>query len=196
MQDETNMDKRPSGFDIIEDAWEHLDRDTKQLWKPVEHIVHPTDSTCLYEVFRLLAQELDSNLSYDMRRTRETRKNLLKRLQKLLDAGAGEQFERYGTCIHTAVLLKRHEKVRQLIFRGENVKKRWRISGWTPLHLAVQNEDKEMVRILIDYDTELLRDTFGYTPFDHQNWCRVSTESLSQDYQRPGLLIVTSFEVL
>lgn len=73
--------------------------------------------------------------------------------------------------VHIATLGKHHDLLRLLKNKGANFNVTTRC-GYTPLHLAAQNQDREMVRILIEeygVDTTI-HDLFGYTYQHYADW--------------------------
>jgi hypothetical protein len=89
--------------------------------------------------------------------TRSRRQRILGRLELLCDDGAGDLFDRHSESLHLLILLNRQEKFKYLLVAGNNidVNKQWENSGWTPLHLANQEDKEDMIALLIGHGADL-----------------------------------------
>jgi len=85
--------------------------------------------------------------------TRSRRQRILNRLKLLCEDGADDIFYEHSESLHLSVLLDRQDKLEQILINGQgtDVNEKWPNSGWTPLHLAFQEDKPDMVALLIKH---------------------------------------------
>lgn len=147
---------RPSSLSIIEIAQEHVAHQYDRLCLSLHKLLGSEPGGYLYKSLIEIASGLDEYAAWGDE-TRHRRKRTLGRLGLLCDDGAGDLFDRHSESLHLSVLLNRQNKLQQLLVNDQNtdVNEKWRNSGWTPLHLAVQEDNQDMVALLMEYRADL-----------------------------------------
>ena len=108
----------------------------------------------LFNAFYIIAGHLDTKETFENRSVKVRRATLRKRLELLCDDGVGPVFDTQqgspNMRLHIAVLLNREAAFGQALEMPEAVNSGWADSGWTPLHLAAQENNVEMYTRLIE----------------------------------------------
>ncbi|KAG4442256.1 hypothetical protein IFR05_002247 [Cadophora sp. M221] len=112
---------------------------------------------------------LDTDFPFSSGHAVRHRKKTLARMQQLLTDGANALFNRECVrSLHLAVLLEDFNLVCDLLFEGQNLDEKWTVSGWTPLHLAVQQGDIAMVtKLTASCASTSIKDRFGKIAADY-----------------------------
>ncbi|CZR43680.1 uncharacterized protein FPRO_07403 [Fusarium proliferatum ET1] len=156
---------RPSSFCILQIAWGHISADLRRRYSSLPELL---GSRFLLGAFEVIAGQLDSENGLETRLARQQREKLLKRLGWLSRDGAIELFRKHGKSLHLAVLLGEDAKVQELLRDATeaSVNKGWGKSGWTPLHLAAQNDNLGIVEMLLKSGADKgAIDEFGHVPY-------------------------------
>lgn len=126
----------------------------------------------ILKAFNLVAELLDDIASFDDKEAKERRRVTLERLDTLWKDGAERPFLRYPNdlSLHILVLLPlshadRTKHLDRLILSEPNVNNQWKRSRWTPLHLAAQSGNREVVERLLAHGANRNgQDLHGRTP--------------------------------
>ena len=158
---------RPSSFEILQVAWQHLNDDLKQLYNSLPQLFGQPSEHFLLNAYLRITMRLDFDFPLNSRVAREQRAKWLDRLALFERDGADVLFEQYGESLHVAALLGQDAKVKSLLQNPEHrdVNERWPASGWTPLHLAAQSGSFDIVNLLIENGVKKeVRDNFNQLP--------------------------------
>jgi hypothetical protein len=141
---------RPSSLTILEIAREHLCEYDAKLGSSLHELLGSGPGGYLLQYFILIASELDEIAPFSTT-TRIRRQMTIQRLILLCKDGAGELLDEHLSSIHLSVLLDRQDAIRHILDTKKtiDVNKKWKNSGWTPLHLAVQEGKETMVTLLM-----------------------------------------------
>ncbi|CAM1503120.1 Fc.00g078960.m01.CDS01 [Cosmosporella sp. VM-42] len=146
---------RPSSLEVVEEVHKHVEKPLKSL----DEELGQGPGGFMLQAFLKIAGGLYEYTNLQTRAQSKTaarpRRLLLERLNLLLEDGAEKPFLTHSSSLHHAVLLN----------KGTNEK--WPKSLWTPLHLAVQQKQLDMVEQLVLAGANDLRDRHGCTAWDY-----------------------------
>lgn len=147
---------RPSSLSILEIARNHVSEHEKEMYFRLPCSIRSSSRGYLLPSLLEIASGLDEKAAFGDE-VRLRRKRILERLRLLCDDGAEEAFDKYSESIHLSILLDRQERFRQLLAASEDIhlNQQWEYSGWTPLHLAFQEDKQDMVALLIEHGADL-----------------------------------------
>lgn len=152
-----SLDKsaRPSSLSILEIAQEHVSKHEKEMCFNLNQFFKSGSGGYLLQSLLEIASGLDEIAAFGDE-VRLRRKRILERLRLLCDDGAGEVFDKHSKSLHLSVLLNHLDKFRELLATGKDidVDEKWENSGWTPLHLAFQEDKQDVVALLIKYGAD------------------------------------------
>ncbi|KAK8926864.1 Ankyrin repeat, PH and SEC7 domain containing protein secG [Metarhizium anisopliae] len=152
-----SLDKsaRPSSLSILEIAQEHISKHEKEMCFNLNQFFKSGSGGYLLQSLLEIASGLDEIAAFGDE-VRLRRKRILERLRLLCDDGAGEVFDKHSKSLHLSVLLNHLDKFRELLATGKDidVDEKWENSGWTPLHLAFQEDKQDVVALLIKYGAD------------------------------------------
>jgi hypothetical protein len=159
-----NPDGRHSSLEVVELAHRHVEKRFRSL---EENLGLGSDSFLL-QVFFKIAEGLDKYTYLETHTSFLPRQKLLIRLRMLLDDGAQRSYQENSKSLHIAVLLGHEEKLQDLLLRSQNPDEAWPNSSWTPLHLAAQTGQLNMVEHLLPSAKDVhAKDAGGYTAMDY-----------------------------
>ena len=145
---------RPSSIQILEMTQKHIADDLHQCAANLHNLLGQSEAGYLHGSLYVLAEQLDTKECYESRSVRLRRKILITRLNNLCDDGAGTLFDTQpgplNMKLHIAVLLNRKAAFEQAIRMPQAVNSSWKDSGWTPLHIAAQERNKDMYDQLLE----------------------------------------------
>ncbi|KFG77469.1 Pfs, NACHT and Ankyrin domain protein [Metarhizium anisopliae] len=146
---------RPSSLSILEIAREHVSKHEKEMCFYLNQLFKSGSGGYLLQSLVEIASGLDEIAAFGDE-VRLRRKRILERLRLLCDDGAGEVFDKHSKSLHLSVLLNHLDKLRELLATGKDidVDEKWQNSGWTPLHLAFQEDKQDVVALLIEYGAD------------------------------------------
>ena len=173
---------RPSSLELLEMTRIHVIEEFPLCTSNLHGLLGQSHAGYLHDAFYKIAGELDTKVGFDNRSVRVRRQTLIKRLQLLCDDGAGSMFDAQpgppDMRLPIAVLLDRENAFNQALETLQAISNRWPDSGWTPLHLAAQENNVGMyTRLLTANADPLVRDEQG----------RVASSYLPQT--EPGMLL-------
>lgn len=124
------------------------------------------------KAFNIVAEFLDDIAPFEDAKAKEYRKATIQRLGHLWEDGAEARFIKYPNefSLHTLILLDlpsldKMKLLEEVIHKQPDVNKQWRRSRWTPLHLAVQAGNTEVVQRLFALGVNEARlDLHGHVP--------------------------------
>jgi ankyrin repeat protein len=147
---------RPSSLSILETACEHLPGHERSIGDSLHELLGSGPGGYLLQALETTALGLDDYADF----SNERRRKILNRLELLCKDGAVDLFDKHSESLHLSVLLDRQDKLKHLLSDGKksDVNKHWPKSGWTPLHLAFQENREHMVSLLSGHgaDSEAL----------------------------------------
>ena len=160
---------RPSSIQLLEMTREYVVDEMPQCAANLHSLFGRSEAGYLHDSLYVLAEQLDTKDSYESRSVRLRRDILIRRLKNLCDDGAGALFDVHpgqsDMRLHMAVLLDRKAAFEQAIKVPQAVSSRWKDSGWTPLHVAAQERNKEMYdRLLGAGAAAFVHDESGNVP--------------------------------
>ncbi|KIL92273.1 nacht and ankyrin domain protein [Fusarium avenaceum] len=172
--------KRPNSLEILEQAHDLLEKNdllnrlphpSRLQIQAVHGLLGGHEGGYILQSFNLVAELLDDIAPFHNQGAKDRRKGTLKRLKLLWKDGAEAPFLKHlnDFSLHILVVLPLPPKTRakhiQNAITSARVNTRWKRSRWTPLHLAVQEGNKDIVAELLrnwaDRDKE---DIHGYIP--------------------------------
>lgn len=182
---------RPSSIEILEECYNHFENDnTLKMELPKQTFLHieainkllGNGKSYLLQAFRHVSSFLDDYSVFDSA-AQKRRMAIVHRLQLFLKDGAEDLFRNNAddNSMHLTVLLKltprkkgKKMHLEQLCEpkRNLNINHKWKKSGFTALHLAVQQGDREMVEVLLDHGADTsIRDIHSQTAEDYATSC-------------------------
>jgi hypothetical protein len=146
---------RPSSLSILETARNHMPGHERNITVSLHDLLGSGPGGYLFRSLITIASGLDEYAPFSDESSLR-RQRTIKRLKLLCEDGAGDLFDIHSESLHLSVLLSRQHKLKQLLVNGQNtdVNKKWQNSGWTPLHLAVQEDKQDMAALLIEYGAD------------------------------------------
>ncbi|KAF3481765.1 uncharacterized protein GIQ15_04524 [Arthroderma uncinatum] len=173
-----NPKGRKSSLHIMEEAYTHLQRNGGLNNLPTTVIeqsaaIHSYLNVGIggyvFQAFRHIAEFLDTNKPFD-ENARKQRKITLEKLNLLWTDGAGDLILQHpdDSTAAVLVLLRKRLNLEKLLSSGGDINVQWRKSGWTPLHIAAQEGNTEIVRMLVERNAQkTVRDTTTKLPRDY-----------------------------
>jgi ankyrin repeat protein len=160
-------EERWNSLEILEEIHKHRHQ-LKEPFTSFEPVLGGKPGGFTYQAFLHISKGLDTPASFDLEHTKSQRQKLVGRLELLLKDGAAEAFRIHSRSLHLAVLLRNKELLQRLLDEGQNPDESWPISGWTALHLATQENRKDLVDALLKAETKAnTKDKFGHTPLSY-----------------------------
>ena len=158
---------RPSSIDLLETLREYVLEQLPLATSNLDRLLGQSQAGYLHDAFYRIAGNLDTKETFENRSVKVRRATVIKRLELLCDDGLGPVFdaqqESPNMRLHIAVLLKREAAFSQALELPEAINSRWADSGWTPLHLAAQENNAEMYTRLIEAKADpLVPDKSGH----------------------------------
>lgn len=146
---ELDPTKRPSSLTVLEIVREYVVGHERTDIGSLHSLLGTGSGGYLLQSLLAIASGLDEYAAFG-EETALRRKTILERLKLLCEDGAGDLFYEYSESLHLSVLLGREGKLNRLLSNGRNsnVNEKWKNSGWTPLHLAEQQDRQDMVALL------------------------------------------------
>ncbi|KAK7427700.1 Plasma membrane permease, mediates uptake of glycerophosphoinositol and glycerophosphocholine [Neonectria magnoliae] len=158
---EEDESDRMSSLSIMQEAYRVLRSSTRigELPSSVVGEMKAADSSLscqrggyLMQAFKSVAELLDDSLPFAGELSKKHRVQTVTRLRLLLEDGAKDAFDEhpYEYLAHLLVLLGKHQELDKLLSNeSTDPNIGWKQSGWTPLHLAVQEGSQESVNSLL-----------------------------------------------
>lgn len=158
---------RPSSIDLLEILRKHVLDQLPLATSNLDGLLGQSQAGYLHDAFYRIADHLDTKETFETRSVKVRRATLIKRLELLCDDGVGPLFDTQqgspNMRLHIAVLLNREAAFNRALDMPEAINSGWADSGWTPLHLAAQENNVEMYTRLIEAEANpLVTDKSGH----------------------------------
>ena len=146
---------RPSSLMVLEASVKYMSEGEGLPIVGLQKFFGHDEGGYLYQALKRIASALDDNGDFDLELTKRRRRRTLDRLKLLCEDGAGNFFDQYSDSLHLSILLRRQDKFQSLLDRykcgHDEISQPWDVSGWTPLHLALQERVTAFADLLINY---------------------------------------------
>ncbi|KAH0565067.1 hypothetical protein GP486_001549 [Trichoglossum hirsutum] len=151
-----DQSSRPSSLSILEMTREYLRGPERSISVSLHDLLGSEPGGYLYRSLVTIASGLDEYAEFGIE-TRLRRQKILKRLELLCEDGAGDLFDEFSESLHLSVLLNRRDKFKKLLVnsRKADLDRQWENSLWAPLHLAIQEDNHDMVAMLVENGADL-----------------------------------------
>ncbi|KAG8362102.1 hypothetical protein FVEN_g162 [Fusarium venenatum] len=174
------QNNRPSSLEMLEEARNVLETNQLMDTLPISSRLHIQavhgllgghKGGYLMQAFNLVAELLDDIVPFHNKLAKDRRKETIERLYVLWNDGVEQCFQQHlnDFSLHILVLLPLPPKARSkhipTVINVTRVNAWWQRSRWTPLHLAVQEGNEEMVKDLLHNGADKVKeDIHGCTP--------------------------------
>ena len=165
-----NPIERPSSLSILETAQKYVTGHTERSAASLHSLLGNSLGGYHLQALETISLGLDTREPFTSRISKFHREKIIGRLNFLCEDGAEELFCHYGKSLHLAVLLKQKEKLQTLLQDERDPNEQWKLSGWTPLHLATQEGSQAMINILIGAKADrMVKDSAGFIPENYDS---------------------------
>ncbi|KAG8673742.1 hypothetical protein FPOAC1_007060 [Fusarium poae] len=171
---------RPSSLEMLEEAralleanqlMDYLPLSSRLQIQTIHNLLGGRDGGYLMQAFNLVAELLDDIVPFHNKLAKDRRKETIERLYVLWNDGVERCFQDHLNefSLHILVLLPLTPNVRAKhipnVIKSASLNNRWQRSRWTPLHLAVQEGNEEMIKDLLRNGADRRKeDIHGCTP--------------------------------